>query len=427
MRPTLALPNAVATPAASPAPATQTRTTLRCALALAVSVALSLSAADSAEAQWVVSAAGDGDFTNLQEAIDQAAPGDTLFVMPGNYGLPYSSVIVNKQLSILGQPGGTKPFIQSPLSIQGAPSFQLQNLRFAALQATNVPGRSIIDSCQVVLEQAINGSVRLIDTGDVLVQNSSFSPNLSFGGLAAVLVEGASRVQIVHSTLQGGTWLTPTPYPCDPFLLVPGGPGLRVKDTSEVIVAASTVSAGSGVSCFGGFPFLYPADAIVAQDSAVVHVRGNSSHLVTGDDAVSVSGNAEVVWSGVTFAGGASLAQPDRDIVPFLRTTGGQQPGQTVTVQFYGEAGQLGFLLVGLQPAQLDIPGLLTAPLGVAPGNLLVVTHTQLLGLNTPAEFPFLLPPIPQLAGLAVYAQGVQPKPNGDWLATNLSATLLTY
>ncbi|MBI1380678.1 MAG: hypothetical protein GC161_06270 [Planctomycetaceae bacterium] len=401
--------------------------TLRHTCTFAAALALALFATDSAQAQWVVSAAGDGDFTNLQEAIDQAAPGDTIFVLPGTYALPPGeSIEIDKALSILGQPGGPKPFIQSPVNIQGAPSFQLQNLRVRSLQATDVPGRSIIDSCEIVLEYAGYGNVSFIDTGDLLVEDSSIRPSNIFGPVAAISVDGASRVQVVNSTLQGVTWVAQIPGVCIPFTSSAGGPALQAKGTSEVIVAASTVRGGFGAACLGGSPSSIPANAIVAEDSAVVHVRGNASHLVSGANAVVVSGNAEVIWSGVTLSGGASAAQPDPDVVPFLRTTGGQQPGETVTVQFYGQAGQLGFLLVGLQPEQLEIPGLLTAPLGVAPGNLLVVTHTQLLGLNTPAEFPFLLPPIPQLAGLAVYAQGVQPKPNGDWLATNVSATLLT-
>ncbi|MBI1380677.1 MAG: hypothetical protein GC161_06265 [Planctomycetaceae bacterium] len=424
MQPTLALPNAVATPAPSPA-----RTTLRRATAFALGVTLSLCAADSAEAQWVVSAAGDGDFTNLQEAIDHAAPGDTLFVMPGNYGMMFGNVVVDKQLSILGQPGITKPYIQGTLRVHDVPSFQLQNMRLSGLDVANVAGRSTIDACEIVVQTTWTWGVRLTDTDDLLVQNSSFHPSLAYGAGFGVEVRGASHVQIVNSSVRGASWVAVIPGYCNPYSTAAGGSGLGVGGTSEVVVAASNVWGGVSLAyCSGSaVPGTSLVNAIVAKDDAVVHVRGNSTHRVQGNKAVSLSGNAQVIWSGVQIVGDANAAQPDPDVVPFLRTTGGQQPGQTVTVQFYGQAGQLGFLLVGLQPAQLEIPGLLTAPLGVAPGNLLVVTHAQLLGLTTPAEFPFLLPPIPQLAGLAVYAQGVQPKPNGDWLATNLSATLLTY
>ena len=421
----------------------QVRGALRHACTFAASMALSLLAVDSAEAQWVVSAAGDGDFTNLQEAIDHASPGEVLYVMPGSYG----TAVLAKSLSILGAATGAKPLITS-LHVQGAPSFQLQDLRFGSLRAASVPGRSIVDRCEIQSAIYCNpsgwvggaafsetgvSSFVVIDAADLLVQNSEFRGcEYQFNWpTTALSVAGSSRVQVVNSLLQGGHASVRPPGPggsCIPYSSKFGGNGLRVGGTAEVWLAASSAIGGGGfTSCSPTQPPGKKGNGIAVWNSAMVHLRGNSSHVASGDKAISVGGSGQVIWSGVSFTGDASAAQPDPDIVPFLRTAGGQLPGQTVTLLFYGEAGAPALLLVGLEPAQLDVPGLLGAPLWLAPGSLLTILSTQLTGLNDPVRFPFLLPPIPQLAGLAVYAQGVQPKPNGDWLATNLSATLLTY
>lgn len=53
-----------------------------------------------AQSTWIVDQGGSGDFTDLQNAVDTVAAGDTLLVLPGGYG----SVLVQKSISILGDP-----------------------------------------------------------------------------------------------------------------------------------------------------------------------------------------------------------------------------------------------------------------------------------------------------------------------------------
>jgi parallel beta-helix repeat protein len=49
---------------------------------------------------WIVDDDGPADFRTIQEAIDAAAPGDTIFVRPGTY---IENVVVYKPLSLIGQ------------------------------------------------------------------------------------------------------------------------------------------------------------------------------------------------------------------------------------------------------------------------------------------------------------------------------------
>jgi len=56
-----------------------------------------------------VDAAGDGDYENIQNAIDNATDGDTIIV---NYGTYYGYIEIDKSISLIGEPlSGNKPII----------------------------------------------------------------------------------------------------------------------------------------------------------------------------------------------------------------------------------------------------------------------------------------------------------------------------
>ena len=53
-----------------------------------------------AAATWTVDDDGPADFSTIQEAINAASPGDTIFVRNGIY---YEIVVVNKTVSLVGE------------------------------------------------------------------------------------------------------------------------------------------------------------------------------------------------------------------------------------------------------------------------------------------------------------------------------------
>ena len=58
-----------------------------------------LSAEECSGETWYVDDSGGGDFTKIQEAIDEANDGDLIRVWEGEY---YENVIVNKTVSLIG-------------------------------------------------------------------------------------------------------------------------------------------------------------------------------------------------------------------------------------------------------------------------------------------------------------------------------------
>ncbi|PNX50445.1 MAG: hypothetical protein BV458_13195, partial [Thermoplasmata archaeon M9B2D] len=61
---------------------------------------------------FYVGGSGPGNYTRIQDAIDDASDGDTVFVYNGTY---YEHITVNKQLTLIGIPSSSEdiPFIDS--------------------------------------------------------------------------------------------------------------------------------------------------------------------------------------------------------------------------------------------------------------------------------------------------------------------------
>lgn len=247
--------------------------------ARALALALLLVAAAplaSAQSQWIVDAAGGGQFTTLQAAIDAAAPGDVLLVLPGTY----SAAVLTKELSILGDPAVARPHLVS-FVVKSAPAFRLAHLELRRLHVRDVPGRSVIDDCRfdgacIYDQVAGTGDLVLLEGADDLVLSRS---TLDDGFDFALNACGTLRVRggtlnLVDCFVDGGTF----GGGIGPHASSSGRPAMIVEQGARVWIAASTLWGGDGHNGDGGGGESGSAGAaLVVASGAEVDLRGTAA------------------------------------------------------------------------------------------------------------------------------------------------------
>lgn len=403
-------------------------------LAAAGLLLVAAASASHAQTQWVVDASGGGDFTDLQAAITQAAPGDVLRILPGNY----AAAELTKSLSLIGNPDLPKPILAA-LDVQAAPIFSLQHLHLRRLRVEGGEGRSVIDFCQIGqmgLTPLLPGPVwggsshfQVRNVPDLALSSSEVIGGLSGDGADGYLAMEVGEGSLVH--------ILQTTVRAQNANFVPGyGPGyaedgLRVGGGSVVWLTASSLIGGIGEDG----PLWSPGDGksgsgVALQSGARMYARGRSDHQIQGGVACDVFSGPALFYSGITVPSGPFAflcSQPLGYNEPFLMAIGQGQVGTNKRVWFYGEAGTPAVLLASLAPTALPLDGLVGTPLWVDPGQLLLAQPLVTTGFSTPVIQTFPLPATSALAGLQVYLQGVQPVSPNVWRATNLANISLNW
>jgi hypothetical protein len=112
-------------------------------------IAIALAAAAlAASTTWTVDDDGPADFTQISEAIAQAASGDLILVEPGEYG-PFD---LDKRLTILARApephAVARPHVSGLTRLVGE-DFTIAGINFDGLRVVGVPGRGRIDDCHI--------------------------------------------------------------------------------------------------------------------------------------------------------------------------------------------------------------------------------------------------------------------------------------
>ena len=406
--------------------------------------ALTLPAA--AQSTWVLDAAGSGDFTDLQTAIDAVDAGDVLLVLPGSYG----EATLSKALTLLGDPDQPEPHVAG-LDVQGAPRATLVHLELDRLRLVGVAGTAVVDDCNVgpgpswaPHPQLPLSAFAIQGCGDVRLSRTAIeSAEVQASGLVALRVSAGSRVQLADCDLRGAD----APADSGLFLWGVGGTALIVEEDSHVWIAGSTLQGGDGEDLWTFFEIQpgYGGDALLVGPGCRVDVRGSSADaLVAGFENPGFSGTndglaidcfglgasdpPQVTTSGVLLSGGLSTcSSPTPAPWPVLTVGGLDGPGLVRRAQLRGAEGEPALLLLGFESAVLDVALVQEAPLWLSPSSVAQVQPAILLGLEVAVTFTWTQPPTSSLAGLEASLQAFQLLPVGTALGTNAGSIVLSF
>lgn len=354
---------------------------------------------------------GPADFADLPAAVAAVQAGDVLLVEPGSY----TAFSLDKELVLLGPPGGPLPRVAGISTVQGTPGFAIRGLHFELLRLEQVSGRGLLDGCRLgdfpgppgpPLGPALfaQDCAQLEVSRCVLIGPDSPT---GFGQLGARVL--GSTAAFTHCVLRGGT---------SSGVGLNGGDGLVVAAASTALVQGCSAKGGAGGPSFLGSTDAGGYGLVVV--GSTMDLRGSSSDTFEGgtDDfgqvaGVRVSFSGELLWSGVSIVQGievlgATATEVD-PVEPYLRVDGQDGPGNLRRAKVYGTAGNPALLVAAAGPALAPWTpaGGSTELIWIDLGALLQVFPLVLQGQDTPSAVDFPVPALPGLEGAVLRLQAV--------------------
>jgi hypothetical protein len=188
---------------------------------------------------WFVDDDGGADFTDIQGAIDAAAPGDVIHVLPGTYA-PFT---LGKPLVILGSPGARVfsafGFDALVANVPGPGVTVLADLTFdrATLRIQQCSRAVFLEGVETTAN-TLGTFVRVINSADVRLRGCT----LRQGGVEAF----TSRVEVVQCDVTGATPSFPSG---------PGTSGLLSDSGSTAHAYRCFLTGGTGADARDPFNF----------------------------------------------------------------------------------------------------------------------------------------------------------------------------
>jgi parallel beta-helix repeat protein len=167
-----------------------------------------------AEIVKYVGGSGPGNFSKIQEAIDSASNGDTIYVYTGSY---YENLIVNKSVTLIGN-GSSQTTIHGTM---GGDVIQI------TADFVNITGFKITNSGT----NEYDAGIEINRADHCIIKNCTF-PNNERG----ILINFSSYNNILNNTCNSNTY----------------GEGIELSDSSENIIENNTCSNNwDGISIYG--------------------------------------------------------------------------------------------------------------------------------------------------------------------------------
>ncbi|MEM7306287.1 MAG: hypothetical protein AAF682_06440 [Planctomycetota bacterium] len=415
----------------------------------------------------VVGPPGSGaPFNSIAAAVEAAAPGDTVHVLPAGYS-ETETIDIQKPLALIGSGSASTTIIAPADGLDGGFFFDVRGL--AAGEEVRIAGFRLeyppLDRGPLAVVEDCAGPVVLADL------DGTFGPFLTDSSGPAIRVENSAQVTLdrclaegsfdtpsfdgwpalhavasdVHVNacrLEGGIASAPT------FFLAIGDAGPAIlAENATVRVSRSELIGGQGasqVSLFGEDTLAGPGAAAVEAIASVVTLRGGPGASATGgwggvgvgiptpsgsggpalrsDAASTITTTPDVALSGGLDGVGLETA-PALDVngtfttlldrlatlaaAPTIATIGG-----LAAADLSAEPGALFFVFAGLSQgpalAVPGLPGLVVLPLG----GYSAFPPVALDGAGA-GSLPFAVPPTPELAGVSFVLQGLASNPGG--------------
>jgi hypothetical protein len=345
-----------------------------------VSSVLSVARADV----LVVNGAGGGDFTTLQAAVDAAADGDVLLVKGGTYAGVH---VDDKSLSIVADTGQTVTLSQG-IVIENLAFGRRVNLIRLQVTGDPSPGGGDDDLRIALVARNNLGAVRALactltgaagDPADCYPDPSDCQ--VAPDGWDGVRLENNLQVSFAGCVLRGGSGLVGVEY----YGHGGDGGGAVVSDGSQSAFYNCVLEGADGVyggqrGGLGGEGLTLGSQSVFASATSFRGGDGGPaddfiiSYGGDGGDAVHVAAGAEVRLVEPTFIAGGPGDGLFYDGEPGVDVSGaGQQidygvsgralqvpipvdDGSVLTLGFFGEPGDLAFLLLSGSPGFIPAP-----------------------------------------------------------------------
>jgi hypothetical protein len=407
------------------------------ALAASGAVLLGL-AASAAAGTWVVD--DDGGigvgFTDIQPAIDAAAPGDTILVRDGLYG----SFILERGVAIVADTGHAPVLVELGAEIRNVPAGEtalLAGFEVPRFFVHDCAGTVLLDDCTFGPHIAVT-SVRLYHCTLVGMSRSTVvGQNGGDESLTGPSFYERRAVEVLNSTVvwsacsltggRGGTKYTSGGRPGEPAILARG---------SLLFCQSSTIRGGTGGSSWGPDPSEFDCDGgdgapALSLDDCEVELHGRAGDVVHGGDtgvpswiggvpgtpaSAIVALDSGVLHSGVTLAtyggvavfdGTGSTLTTTTPAVPALTLSGDALLGGSLEPVLQAPPGAQ-FLLWTAPFAGVQQVGTKHTQLLVDPGFLLTLA-LDTVGPSGSYSLPLAVPANPLFQGLPASCQAPAP------------------
>ena len=254
---------------------------------------------------WIVDDDGPADFNTIQEAIDAASNGDTVYVHNGTY---IENVVVNKSVSLIGEDPATT-------IIDGGGRF----VKVVEITANNVTIKNFTlrNNCEVASWES-NNCIYLANFNNTLIQNNIITSRDGYGG--GIVVIDSSNNNIFGNTIE----TTPNI-------------GIRLYSTSNNVVFSNSITNSSGIELhYNSSNNVISNNTVIAYGSENgIAVTQSFNNTVSGNTVKNMSWGIVLSWSSYNTVSKNIIANNSEYGLPTFGSSYNNISENTITVNKY--------------------------------------------------------------------------------------------